>query len=421
MKKFKTDSGITMIALILTIIIIIALSVIALNIFRQHVDNYVVVTEDVKYQVSISKEKETIILAYEVAVFKKSIAEDTLIITADDLSKELPDAEVTPTTGNKIKISFNSSQRKYTIDANKQISFLGGPRNIIVGEEVAVTLADGTEEVINKDNVSEYIGDPITNYKPPTENNTEELRIGANVYTLSQVYKLYYIDFDNKYGDGKGTIYLKADYIPSQYQYETGGNIETSLIEKFNPSMYASGVEIPDINSKKMKAAIWLLDTSVWGNLLDSTIDEELADKINYVVGAPSLELMFDSYNQYYGLTGNTPVKPTGTERVKLFYKFLNKNGYVVAPNGENSNEYGQYTVKNSVRSDSVIDPMYYPGLDKAYYLATPSTKSNYSLMRVLGSKDMGGFVSYTPKETSQNCFCPIISLAPDCVLNLGS
>ncbi len=367
---------------------------------------------------SMSEEINLIATAQNSAVLEKQ----NHTITVKDLEDyiDVSQAKVFK-ENNIITIIFYDSGRKYTLDNTGLVSYIGiqNIQKLNIGEEVAATLSDGTEVVITEENVDEYIGSPVTNYK--TLGQTEQLQIGANVYTLSTTYKLYYIDFDNKYGDGKGTIYLKADYIPNQYPCQTDGNIETSKIRNFNPSMYVEGLETPDINSKKMKAAIWLLDTEKWAGLIDSSVDTDIADKINYIVGAPSVELMFDSYNTCYGLKGETPKKATGSERVKLFYKYSNKLGYQVAPNGENSKEYGSYLANNSIKSDPEIDYMYYPGSTTyAYYLASPSAKSNnYSIMRVLGNN--GGFASYTPSETSNNCFCPIISLSPDCTLNLGN
>ena len=60
---------------------------------------------------------------------------------------------------------------------------------------------------------------------------------------------------------------------------------------------------------------------------------------------------------------------------------------------------------------------MYHPGdASYAYYIASPSEYKDDSVMRVLGND--GGFVSYAPKIDSKNCFCPIIAVSPDYVIN---
>ena len=96
--------------------------------------------------------------------------------------------------------------------------------------------------------------------------------------------------------------------------------------------------------------------------------------------------------------------------------------GYLLGPNGENSNEYGIYSCKNSILPDDSIGFMYYPKTKGcAYYLASPSGRNNnYSILRVLvDTGNNGCFISYTPSETSKNCLCPIICLSPDSELNI--
>ena len=73
-------------------------------------------------------------------------------------------------------------------------------------DKLTVTV-DGTEGVrLTKDNVADYLGRVVTNYKPTSSTVT----VGGTEYTVSTQYRLYYVDFDKKYGN-EVSIFLKAD------------------------------------------------------------------------------------------------------------------------------------------------------------------------------------------------------------------
>ena len=149
---------------------------------------------------------------------------------------------------------------------------------------------------------------------------------------------------------------------------------DNGKIKQLNPCLYESGKKAPTTGS--MGAVRWLLNDNNWSNV-KNTVKEEVKDKVNYIVGAPSLELMMDSYNTHYGLIGDTPENEGGDEsgniRKKLFYKFESgANGYQVGP-GVGSN-WGFYTAEYTVQEDERIGKTYFPGTDCCYWIASPAT-----------------------------------------------
>ena len=177
-----------------------------------------------------------------------------------------------------------------------------------------------------------------------------------------------------------------------------------------------------------MKAVIFLTNTSNWNSLKTGA---SIADKVNYVVGAPSVEMMMDSYTTKYNLTESTPNTGTlsaDTARARLFYQYPTKIntygsniGYEIGPSNNSSAVDGYYywTSNYAVKTDSEIDSMYYPGSSNKYWLASPSADdtdgANY-VLRV--SSTNGGNVSGDFYD-SRYAFCPLVSLQSSASLQL--
>ena len=281
---------------------------------------------------------------------------------------------------------------------------------------------DGKTVTITKDNVATYLGKVVSNYKP----TGTTVAVGGTTYTVSNNYRLYYVDFEGKYGEKNG-VYLKADCTNKNYalgQDTTASTEDNIKIKALNPSLYnKDGVTSPVASNPNMKAVTWLLNTSNWNSLKTGA---GLADKVNYVVGAPSVEMMFDSYNTKYGLTGETPdtsALSASTDRVKLFYQYpttidSNNYGYAVGPCKDSSNEkkYYYYTSDYSVKTDATIDSMYYPGDNQYYWLASPSAYGAYIVLNVYCGS--GGYVRGNGYNAG-NAFCPLVSLKSTVSLQL--
>ena len=278
---------------------------------------------------------------------------------------------------------------------------------------------EGKTVTITKDNVADYLGKVVTNYVPTATTVT----VGTKTYTVSNNYRLYYIDFEKKYNKDEVSVFLKADCTSNNYslgQDTTASIADNVKIKALNPSLYKDGVTSPVASNPNMKAVTWLLNTSNWNSLKTGA---SLADKVNYVVGAPSVEMMFDSYNTKYGLKDkamNTDKLTASTDRVKLFYKYpydSNNYGYGVGPcnYGSTVKDYYYNTSQYSVKTDSKVDSMYYPGDNQYYWLASPSAISPDYVLFVSSSN--GGCVTYG--YSGGTAFCPLVSLKSTVSLQL--
>ena len=285
---------------------------------------------------------------------------------------------------------------------------------------------NGREENLTKQNYKEYIGKEVINFKD-VGSGTEEIEISedgtnkSNKYIVSTKYRLYYIDFDNKYGDGKGTIYLKADCTSNNYKLEldaTGADKKTEKgtkqvkIKQLNPSLYVDETKTPAKENPNMQGVTWLLNENNWSGL-KSNLKDGVIEQLNYIVGAPSIEMMIDSYNTHYNLMkqSNEPVPgdiTEGGERKRLFCRYNgNEIGYEFGPSLDK--DYAGYTAKYTIQTDSHIDTMYYPGNNNGYWLSSPCISSSKSVCRVY--YDQGGYISSNVYENSIRAFCPLVSL----------
>ena len=379
MKKLRNDrqKGITLIALVVTIVVLIILATVSI----------------------------LAVFGYNGIIARAQTAKDTHEVGKADETNTLDD--YASYIGNYLDGKGGSSGGGTTKPA----------------EGITATV-EGKTVTITKDNVADYLGKVVTNYVP----TATTVKIGANTYTVSNNYRLYYIDFGKKYNKDEVSVFLKADCTGNRYalgQDTTASTADNVKIKALNPSLYKEIVTSPDASNNNMKAVTWLTNTSNWDSLKTGA---SLADKVNYVVGAPSVEIMMDSYNTKYGLTNGKMITDTltaSTDRVKLFYQYpttVNSNnyGYEVGPQSASSskNGYNYWTSNYTVKTDSKVDSMYYPGDKQYYWLASPSASPynpDYMLYVDYGS---GGYVtSYTYDQ--RYAFCPLVSLKSTVSLEL--
>ena len=159
---------------------------------------------------------------------------------------------------------------------------------------------------ITSANLRQYLGKKVQ-YTPATPSTS---------YGTSTTYRLFYVDFANDFGDGAGTIYLKADNDGKTKSLTSSHTSSDNLaiMKKLNPDWSNNSGTLDGSNDN---AVAWLTDPAVW----DGWKDANLANKTNYVVGSPSLEMYVKSYNAY--LNANPTVKAVnGNTASKLECKF---------------------------------------------------------------------------------------------------
>ena len=246
---------------------------------------------------------------------------------------------------------------------------VSGIPQIKVGEQTVI---------LTKENVADYYGKVVTNYN----------QAGAT-------YRLFYVDFDGDFGT-EGTVYLKADQVSTTSLNTTASASSTEALNKMkqmNPQ-WKNGDGIANNNNEK--GVLWLCDETKWTNYKD-------ANKSDYVIGAPSVEMYIKSYNAYHGKKGTN-----GYQKLNCKWFSTNVSGYKYAL-GDSviDSSYVYYTDNNILKVDE--NNMYVKS-GQYWWLASPSA---YGVDYVCA---MGGVLFILNGSTSNYSFgiSPLVSLKSD-------
>ena len=168
----------------------------------------------------------------------------------------------------KARDSYSNSQKsedeQMAVLANEMAQYdtdNSGSGGTTKPEEGITATVEGKTVTITKDNVADYLGKVVTNYVP----TATTVKIGEKTYTVSNNYRLYYVDFDGKYGEKNG-VYLKADCTNKNYVLPITDTTESTAsnvkIRALNPSLYKDGVTAPTASNANMEGVTFLTNTS---------------------------------------------------------------------------------------------------------------------------------------------------------------
>ena len=347
--KFKNAKGITLIALVITIIVLLILA--GVTIATLTGDNGIL------NQAGKAKDKTTeaeSIERVQVEVAGSYGLDGT--IDKDQLNKNLGNIA-------GLKIGESNFGGENIVKELPATVTLNG-YDIQITSNGGVRKYDPLAEIIA--NPQAYYGKKVTNYKASdSDTNT---------------YKIFYVDKDNYFKDGYNTIYLKADFSGS-VSCSTSYDASQTLIKKMNPLWATKGntvaAKTTTISNTNEKAAAWLCDPSKWTAYCDT-------DKANYAIGGPSVEMYVKSYNQAYNGITDSNVYTLGAT-----YRATSTPGYIYTLNGAQSTiSNGDYGTGNDSLNYTRYNSMYcgQNGNKTGYWwLASPSAGNPGSVCRVYG------------------------------------
>ena len=288
----------------------------------------------------------------------------------------------------------------------EDLTYTSGATNIAtVAQDGTVTgVAEGTATITIKGKVSTNVSTTCTvTVKKATVSVTAE-QIAANKekyygkvaenYTQGGLtYRIFYVDKENKFGDGANTVYLKADYKDTKSLTTDISGLTTDDIQKYknmNPVWNAArGTVAQSSWNDNEKASAWLCAPSQWTTYVDST-------KATYAIGGPSVEMYVASYN-------DVPHTEVGNYTLGATYRATSVPGYIYTLNG------AQSTISNSDYNTGT-DTIDYKGYNSMYagkngskgeyywWLASPSSYASYNVCGVRGDNAFlgGGYYSLT-------------------------
>ncbi|MCI8273895.1 MAG: hypothetical protein HFJ55_07460 [Clostridia bacterium] len=297
-----------------------------------------------------------------------------------------------------------------TVDQNGSVTAVGN-----IGDTTQIVARVGTEysatcNVTIVNNIVEVTPEEIA------ENPDKYYGQVVKNYTAGgATYRIFYVDTENKYGDGKNTVYLKADWKANDVNLRdvyTNYNKTTTKIKEMNPewAKTENRGNIADTSwNLNEKSAAYLCTPATVGNESNLLWAENLdKTKANYVIGSPSVEMYCDSYNsvQHPGVTNY---------RLEAKYRLTSVPGYVYTVNGGSEKEdTGPDTVDYKNYGSMYCGK---DGVKGGYYwwLASPLSHFNYEMCAVYGNSADLASSSYS----NTIGVLPLVSLRSDFTIQI--
>lgn len=252
-------------------------------------------------------------------------------------------------------------------------------------------------KIVSEKDKSKYYGKAVTNYTPQNGSTVGWKIFYAdtnNIYLIAD----NYVETDklpagtnakgettnNKptVGDKERTAYF-GDKL--REDYATGTDRIVDLVKNLNKSYFIDNSFTS--TNENMKAVAYMLDTKAWSNFKDTT------GKASYVIGGPTIEILFKSYNEKH---------PGKIYEAQAF----NETGYQLRING---GTWKNYTNSSSEYLDSSDSLYVLPSSNgaNAMWVVSPSATDSYGVMRI----DCTCIVGYSGCGNASIGFRPVVCL----------
>ena len=360
MKKLN-QRGITLIALVITIIVLLILAGVSIAMLTGQ--NGILTQAQKAKTTTANKSAEEKV---KLAVMAARSQSETGALEADKLVTEVTTnyGGQAETTAGGFPVTVTIDGKSFTVSSTGEVTATGDS----TPNPPVPTPTDGisAKNIADMDDKTNIYGATVTNYIPAT--------------TTDVNWKIFYADDDN--------IYLIADNYVEKTNLPNSTNGTTATANKPNDGNssyarvayftnilgdYAGSARITDsrlkalnndyLNTKgfssennNMKAVAYMMDTTAWNSKFKDT-----NNKADYVIGGPSVELLFKSYNAKYKTAFESQAVESSDKR---------NTGYQIRKTSSDS--WANYV--SSMLSTS--DPLYVITAQSnalAYWLASPS------------------------------------------------
>lgn len=435
-KTFKNDeTGITLIALVVTIIILLILAGVTIamltgeNGLLRRTDNAKEKTiisqaeEDIKLRLIESATigngkitKESFMQALEEAsdtylIEKKGSEIASLdnkgITTVEGIDGNLYVTNVTKYAGIKVEVTSDftvvESVSTGTSSGGSASGENGGnPNNPgdsgSTGDlgKLAFTESGKTVNVKVPSKIEEYYGMKV------------KYQAGEGQSDISETtWRLFYVDFNGDYGE-RGSIYLKADWDKGKSIVPQTYDSSKTKIRELNPQWSEFCGDDEDSWDSDEKCCAYLSDPTKWTRFASTFYNEGV---VKYAIGAPPLEMYVKSYGDKTGNKGYKTKYSDGSDLGNNFYR-----GYKIKTSlDEQESSYVSYTSAGSFLS-SVSNGMY--GMDHrlnntgSWYFCSPS--STGGSMCAVGSTSGGCYIGNGQPGYAHAGYQPMVCLSSE-------
>lgn len=408
-KKISEQSGITLVALVVTIIILLILA--GITVASLTGDNGLIgKSGEAKKQTEISEGLEQLEIAVTQSTNKRGNIDETKL--AKNLSKinglkyinaENEEVDIAENTEIKLTAKVKLKGNTYKINAEGNVSYK----------------KEGTvdnEDIINSPET--YYGHYITNYN---SSNNEGIAEGTdqlgkwqiflvddnNIYLIASNYiSRYYtkekdgvgLDYNRNIEDTKNAYNMWVASIRSKYNASATKNDIPNLLSKFSSYQvekyhrWMSYEENQIKNAANAKSAAAMIDVDLW----DGYKDSKYAD---YAIGGATVEMFCDSYNQTHSGDKLTPN--------------LHNCGYLIQKG--NASDASRVS---GLKTNPNVDKMYFSsGLSEYYLLSSPSGGDGNYFNSYVGVVSGGTIGGYDHAFQSQYALRPVVCLKSDVYL----
>ena len=373
----RNNNGITLIALVITIIVLLILAGISISMLSGN-NGILKRAGDARHDTTVAQEKEQVELAYVSAAVKNLGGNVTGQNLQDELDVSVGENKTTVTGTSTLKVKFEDTQNIYKVSQDGKVEKKNSNPNVLEISEL-------------NENASTYFGWDVINYAETLDSSLDYMEwqlfyAGAldgeteeRVYLISKEY-VRNTDLPAKNGaipiaindsayQAKFSAY--QDYVSSINdgilpEYTGGSNLITELkIKKLNNDYFKDYTS----TNPNMRAVAYMLDVTTWSPF--ATSNKGYAE---YAIGGPTIELLFKAYNKY--------------KRVNYEADAISVSGYQIRKTASDSFTDTIYSaIDNDVTTGTNKKDSPYSvsssNLANGYWLASPSNL-NGSIMMIV-------------------------------------
>ena len=399
MKKLN-QRGITLIALVITIIVLLILAGVSIAMLTGQ-NGILAQAQKAKTTTDNKSAEEKV----KLAVMAARSQSETGALEADKLVTEVTTnyGGQAETTAGGFPVTVTIDGKSFTVSSTGEVTATGDS----TPNPPVPTPTDGisAKNIADMDDKTNIYGAKVTGYTLPSGTTTD---VGWKIFYAdnSNIYLIAdnYVERTNLPGSTGGTTshqpndgnssYARTAYFSNILNdYVTGSARITDNKLKALNNDYFNTKGFTSTNSN-MKSVAYMMDTTAWNSKFKG-------NKAEYAIGGPTVELLFKSYNGKYGTTYESQAIESSDKT---------NTGYQIRKTSKDT--WANYVSSMLTTNDSLYvitktsDAL-------AYWLASPSAASTNYVMYV----SCDGDVSYDGYRSNSNGFRPLVCLQSNVTL----